>query len=110
MDAKSRANFLNSVASGAAVACPQCGATNKPESSFCETCGAKLSAPAASENSAPAFASVNPQPARQAAPQPAAPKPEQPAPVKKYVEPSAAFAEGLPEWSIEPPQVVVRRR
>ena len=59
---------------------------------------------------APAFASVNPQPARQAAPQPAAPKPEQPAPVKKYVEPSAAFAEGLPEWSIEPPQVVVRRR
>ena len=27
-----------------------------------------------------------------------------------YVEPPAAFASGLPEWSIEPPAVVVRRK
>ena len=27
-----------------------------------------------------------------------------------YVEPPAAFAAGLPEWSLEPPAVVVRRR
>ncbi len=33
-----------------------------------------------------------------------------PAKVEKYVEPNSAFALGLPDWSIEPPQVMVRRR
>lgn len=28
----------------------------------------------------------------------------------RYVEPNTVFASGLPEWSIEPPQVMVRRR
>lgn len=27
----------------------------------------------------------------------------------RYVEPNSAFAEGLPAWSIEPPQAMVRR-
>lgn len=61
MDAKSKADFINSVASGTSVP----------------------------------FEQVN----------------EQEAPVKiiKYDEPDAAFAKGLPEWSIEPPQIMVRR-
>ena len=33
-----------------------------------------------------------------------------PAPLSTYVEPVSTFAEGLPEWNIEPPAVVVRRR
>ena len=31
-------------------------------------------------------------------------------PKVKYVEPESVFAQGLPSWSIEPPQVMVRRR
>jgi hypothetical protein len=32
------------------------------------------------------------------------------APTIVYAEPPAAFASGLPAWSIEPPEVVVRRK
>ena len=85
MDAKSRANFINSVASGTNVPCPKCGTNNKP--------GAEITVPQEAQNNAPAFA------------------PAQETPVKavKYVEPNNAFAQGLPNWSIEPPQVMVRR-
>lgn len=75
MDAKSKANFINSIAEQAA-----------------ET---------TTSNDAPAFA-----PAVETAVEPAEA-------VKtvavKYVEPQNVFAQGLPEWSIEPPQVMVRR-
>lgn len=72
MDAKSKANFINSVAGGQDASSAQ------------------------ATNDTPAFATVNEpvQEAKKAA---------------KYVEPSNAFAQGLPEWSIEPPQVMVRR-
>lgn len=93
MDAKSRANFINSVASGTNVPCPKCGTNNKPDSKFCISCGAEITVAQEAKNNAPAFA------------------PAQEAPVKevKYVEPNNAFAQGLPNWSIEPPQVMVRR-
>ena len=42
MDAKSRANFINSVASGANIPCPKCGTSNKPDSQFCGSCGEKF--------------------------------------------------------------------
>ena len=64
------------------------------------------------EGAVPAFASV---PAEEKAPastnEPAftPSKTEEAAPVK-YVEPENVFAQGLPEWSLEPPQVVVRRK
>lgn len=92
MDAKSKANFINSVASGAVVPCPKCNASNKPDAKNCEVCGEALVAPAEANN-APAFESAK---------APAA------APVK-YEEPNNVFAKGLPEWSLEPPQVMVRR-
>lgn len=47
-------------------------------------------------SSAPAFATVASAPAAAKAP--------------KYVEPTSVFADGLPEWDIVPPQVMVRRR
>lgn len=94
MDAKSKANFINSVASGANVPCPKCGAINKSDNKFCISCGADITVPQEAQNNAPAF-----EPAK-----------EEPAKTIKYVEPNNVFAQGLPNWSIEPPQVMVRRR
>ena len=91
MDAKSKANFINSVAAGTNIPCPKCGANNKADSKFCISCGEEIVVPKA--DNTPAFA----------------PAKETPAKVAKYVEPSSAFAEGLHAWSIEPPQVMVRR-
>lgn len=60
------------------------------------------------ENNAPAFAPAE----STAEPKTDAPAFEPAAPAKtvKYKEAPSAFAEGLPEWSLEPPQVMVRRR
>lgn len=102
MDAKSRANFINSVASGASVPCPKCGTSNKPDSKFCISCGAEITVSGEAQNNAPAFAPAQEAPAF-------APAQKAPAKAMKYVEPANAFAKGLPDWSIEPPQVMVRR-
>lgn len=117
MDAKSKANFINSVVAGQTVPCPKCEASNKPDAKFCVTCGAEMSAPSsapafapiaddAAPSNAPAFAPI----ADDAAPAaPAAPKAPAPKAVV-YEEPVSAFADGLPSWDLNPPQVVVRRR
>ena len=94
MDAKSRADFINSVASGANIPCPKCGTNNKSDSEFCISCGAEINVSQETQNT-PAFEST---------------KETVPAKTIKYVEPNNVFAQGLPEWSIEPPQVMVRRR
>lgn len=94
MDAKSRADFINSVASGINVPCPKCGTNNKPDSKFCISCGAEIAVPQKAGNNTPAFETT---------------KEATTAKTKKYVEPNNAFAQGLPDWSIEPPQVIVRR-
>lgn len=94
MDAKSRADFINSVASGANIPCPKCGTNNKSDSKSCISCGAEINVSQETQNT-PAFEST---------------KETAPAETIKYVEPNNVFAQGLPEWSIEPPQVMVRRR
>ena len=58
------------------------------------------------QEAAPAFAPVN----EVKAEEPEVKAPEAVKPVSNYVEPESVFAQGLPEWSVEPPQVVVRRR
>ena len=93
MDAKSKADFINSVASETNVPCPKCGANNKAGSKFCISCGAEISAPKAAANNAPAFETAQ----------------EVTAKDTKYRDPNNVFAKGLPDWSIEPPQVMVRR-
>lgn len=95
MDAKSKADFINSVATGNSIPCPKCGTTNGGASKFCIVCGAELSTSQTSRTNAPAFGQVKEQ--------------EVPVKVSKYVEPNNVFAEGLPEWNIEPPHVMVRR-
>lgn len=93
MNPKSKANFINSVAAGQNVSCPACGAVNRPTDRNCVTCGAELVAKKPA-SSTPAFASVVNAPAKNS----------------RYVETTAVFADGLPEWDIVPPQVMVRRR
>lgn len=95
MDAKSRANFINSVAKGQTVPCPQCNAANEPDANFCIVCGAKLTK---AGTDTPAFGAAS-----------EAPKPAS-VPEKMTEEEKAVFADGLPSWDILPPQVVVRRR
>lgn len=180
MDAKSKANFINSVAGGQGIPCPNCNTLNEADSRFCIACGTPLSqkkpenavpfaaaepvqeptptsaaassqeptpTPAAEPSQEPAFAAApsqekEPVPAAEPSQQPfptaepsqqqpfAAAEPSRPpvrprpvqsrtkqaeqpksaAPTEKYVEPESVFAEGLPSWDIEPPQVVVRRK
>lgn len=166
MDARSKANFINSVAGGQGIPCPNCNTLNEADSRFCIACGTPLSSkkpenavpfaaaepvqeptPAAELSQEPAFAEApsqekEPVPAAEPSQQPfptaepsqqqpfAAAEPSRPpvrprpvqsrtkqaeqpkpaAPTVKYVEPESVFAEGLPSWDIEPPQVVVRRK
>ncbi len=110
MDAKTKANFINSVAEGGKTVCKGCGTTNTADSKFCTTCGTALSS-AEESDTAPAFASIDEaadvkeEAVEAAAPEKAVTKKESP-----YVEPKSVFAQGLPEWNLEPPQVAVRRR
>lgn len=55
MDAKSKADFINSVAAGTATHCPNCGMINESDSKFCISCGAELSIPQTPQANAPAF-------------------------------------------------------
>lgn len=57
MDAKSRAEFIHSIAQGQAAPCPVCGGQNSPENRFCIFCGARIAAEPV--NNFPAFAPVS---------------------------------------------------
>lgn len=96
MDAISKTNFINSVVTGTAIPCPKCGMTNESDSKFCISCGTDLSSPQTHQANEPVFEQVK--------------EAESSAHIYQYVEPNNVFAEGLPEWNIEPPQVMVRRR
>lgn len=95
MDAKRKAAFINSIASYDTVPCPKCGKDNKSSRKLCFSCGADLSLPPES--------ATNDSEVEQTKKSVDASRPV------KYIEPSNAFAQGLPEWSIEPPEVLVRR-
>lgn len=103
MDARSKANFINAVAGGQSVPCPRCNAMNKATAKFCVACGAPLARK--EEDSAVPFA-----PAKRAEPAPPETAEKTVRPAVEYQEPESVFAEGLPDWDIEPPQVVVRRK
>ena len=149
MDARSKASFINAVADGQLLVCPNCQFGNPLDSRFCIKCGHQLNenkpvdtapafatveeTPAASQSPAfasveetpavsqsPAFASVEESPAVSQSPafaavEEKAAKTKAPAfasvpVVQEEEEPKSAFAQGLPEWSLEPPMMVVRRK
>lgn len=86
MDARERANFINSVGSTTEKKCPKCGAENVEEAMFCASCGTSLKAE---------------EPIKEAVQEP----------IKEAVqEPESAFAKGLPEWDMVPPQMMIRRK
>ena len=45
MDAKTKAEFINSVASGEQYPCPRCNFLNKPMARFCVKCGSPIEKP-----------------------------------------------------------------
>ena len=119
MNARSKADFINSVAGGM-IPCPNCQKLNEPDSKFCEACGTRLVKPEEPKPEAtPAFEPVKKEepvpafePVKKVEPAPAF------EPVKKteikqevvYHEPESVFAKGLPDWDMVPPQVMVRRK
>ena len=134
MDARSKASFVNAVADGQLLVCPNCQFGNPLDSRFCIKCGHQLKenkpvdttpafasveeTPAVSQS--PAFTSVEETPAVSQSPAFASVE-ETPAVsqspafasvpvVQEEEEPKSAFAQGLPEWSLEPPMMVVRRK
>ena len=149
MDARSKASFINAVADGQLLVCPNCQFGNPLDSRFCIKCGHQLKenkpvdtapafasveeTPAVSQSPAftsveetpavsqsPAFTSVEETPAVSQSPafaavEEKAAKTKAPAfasvpVVQEEEEPKSAFAQGLPEWSLEPPMMVVRRK
>ena len=132
MDAKSKANFINSVAAGTAIPCPKCGTVNESDSRFCYSCGTELSVPQTPQVAAPAFEQIEEEETSAQVKEKEAfaqikeketsvqvkekeafaqvMEKEKTVQVSRYVEPKNVFAQGLPEWDIEPPQVMVRRR
>ena len=87
MNARSKADFINSVAGGM-IPCPNCQKLNEPDSKFCEACGTRLVKPEEPKPEAtPAF-----EPVKKVEPTPAF------EPVKK-VEPAPAFE---PVKKVEP--------
>ncbi len=96
MDAKSKADFINKVAGGEVISCSACGAANKPGNKFCSSCGKALGGLQNEVTKPSAFGQT--------------PESNSNTAINKYVEPKNVFAQGLPDWNIEPPQVVVRRK
>ena len=85
------------------------GAANKSGSKFCVACGSPIAIPDTAKKSAPAFAPIKEkEQAKEQVKEPVK-EPVKQVQVSKYVEPNSVFAEGLPSWSLEPPQVLVRR-
>ena len=128
MDAKSKANFINSVAGAQKIPCPNCNTLNDADSMFCAICGTRIGTEQeeqitsnAAPFSAPAFAPANTQKSKPVSedrtnekkPQTDAAKPafQIATPESEDVpEEVSVFAEGLPDWDMVPPQVVVRRK
>ena len=95
MNARSKADFINSVAGGM-IPCPNCQKLNEPDSKFCEACGTRLVKPEEPKPEAtPAFEPVKKTEIKQEV---------------VYHEPESVFAKGLPDWDMVPPQVMVRRK
>jgi predicted amidophosphoribosyltransferase len=83
------------------VICPICGKEQKSNREICISCGAEFDydgSRVVKKASVVKETSTQPEGAAQVTT------------VFQYIEPSPAFASGLPEWSIEPPVIAVRRK
>lgn len=107
MNAKLRANFINSVAGREKVPCPNCNALNNADVKFCSCCGTLMGNQAES-------ADVSSLPQEKETRAEKGDEVKEPGKGTKilaeYNEPESVFAKGLPSWNIEPPQTWVRRK
>ena len=121
MDTNSKANFINSVASGEQIPCLKCNALNRAAAKFCGFCGSSLQENVVVETKDEPFAPIKKDskeaPAKAAEESKEIGKPDKievtrkiEKPVGEIEESESVFAKGLPAWDIEPPQVVVRRK
>lgn len=108
MDAKMRANFINSVAGGKKVTCPSCNTLNDADSKFCMTCGTKLESFGSMNDNGVANDGIKNDQNEKSEKRPAF-KVAEPA-IEESEEPQSAFAQGLPSWDVLPPQIMVRRK
>lgn len=100
MDVRSKADYINMAASESVKICQACQSVNDADANFCVTCGEDLpSVDSKNEigNGEMAFSTVDETAATEER-------------FQHYQEPESVFAEGLPEWTLEPPQMIVRRR
>ena len=107
MDAKTKAAFINSVAEGTKVPCPKCNLLNESDSSFCFSCGTPLPGDAQNINGfdvsqGEVFGEEEDQTMAMAVASGEGFFPE-------VQEGKSVFAQGLPAWDLEPPQVAIRR-
>lgn len=120
MDAKQRASFINSIG-GQPDAAPQAAENaftisreGEPRQVVSAPFAAAEETPpltSLSEAAPPAAPDPQPAPAAPAAPFAAAEeKPAAPAPAVQAEEEENAFAKGLPDWDLVPPQLAVRKR
>lgn len=100
MSVNSTAELVNAAASGKVKICRKCEAQNEPNASFCTTCGEKFE----ETTSSMPFQSIDETAATDNTVM------EKKLNIKSFDEQKSVFAEGLPAWSIEPPQVMVRRK
>lgn len=125
MTVKAKVDFINAVANGSKIPCPECESENKPEARFCTICGTALVKPEVKGNKpdSTTVAKEAPQSVAAKSVQPLImPKKNSETPIipKPKAEPrevipsdfeeQSAFANGLPPWTLEPPQILVKRR
>lgn len=121
MDAKSKAQFINSVAGGQGIPCPSCNTLNEPDSLFCVSCGTKLitddfqtASQTEKRQEQQVFKKIVPEEEKKEVTEKEISEKQ---PFQVFVEAVdddlkevSVFAQGLPAWDIVPPQVVVRRK
>ena len=128
MNAQDRVNFIKNIDNkeekSTTLKCTKCGSMVGPQDKFCESCGAPLKEFVAMETEEKEKPQVEVNKIETEKETEtisdenitnldSAPSKSQKREVVKeadYTEPSSAFALGLPSWSLEPPQVVVRKR
>ena len=125
MDAKAKAEFINSVAGGQGIPCPKCNGLNKAGSNFCVYCGSPLGNKSEKDHSAdePVNNEVDVKKEHVSEKVPPVSEPVinteetvtnsgkgKTEPYEEYEDSESIFAEGLPDWDMVPPQVVVRRK
>lgn len=95
MSVKNKNVFSKTDGSGSIVLCSACGAKNKCDDKNCYACGAKLDVHNDKNMETLAFQPV---------------KESNDTNIQHSTTSTNAFAQGLPSWTVEPPQIMIRRR